>query len=71
MAKKVDPLKAKQRKQKILAAVLGVVFLAVMGFQVPRVMKMMKTPPAIAWTTCLISTYREAHLKPARRTITP
>jgi hypothetical protein len=45
MAKKVDPLKAKQKKQKILAAVLGVVFLAVMGFQVPRVMKMMKTPP--------------------------
>jgi hypothetical protein len=45
MAKKIDLLKAKQKKQKILAAVLGVVFLAVMGFQVPRVLKMMKTPP--------------------------
>jgi hypothetical protein len=45
MAKRVDPLKAKQRKQKILAAVLGVLFLGVMAFQVPRVLKMMKTPP--------------------------
>lgn len=45
MAKRVDPLKAKQRKQKILAAVLGVLFLGLMAFQVPRVLKMMKTPP--------------------------
>ena len=46
MAKKtVDPLKAKQKKQKIIAAVLGVAFLGVMAFEVPRVMKMMKTPP--------------------------
>jgi hypothetical protein len=50
MAKKtVDPLKAKQKKQKIIAAVLGVAFIGVMAFQVPRVMKMMKTPaPAAA-----------------------
>jgi hypothetical protein len=45
MPKKIDPLKAKQKKQKILAAVLGVLFLGVMAFEVPRVMKMMKTPP--------------------------
>ena len=46
MAKKpIDALKAKQKKQKILAAVLGVAFLGLLGFQVPRVMKMMKTPP--------------------------
>jgi hypothetical protein len=45
MAKKIDPLKAKQKKQKILAAVLGVAFLGLLAFQVPRVMKMMKTPP--------------------------
>jgi uncharacterized membrane protein YgcG len=54
MAKKtVDPIKAKQKKQKILAAVLGVLFLGVMAFQVPRVMKMMKTepPPVYAQTT--------------------
>jgi hypothetical protein len=45
MAKKhVDPLKAKQKKQKITLALLGVVFLGLMAFQVPRVLKMMKTP---------------------------
>ncbi len=47
MAKKhVDPLKAKEKKQKIVLAVLGVAFLGVMAFQVPRVMKMLKTPAA-------------------------
>jgi uncharacterized membrane protein YgcG len=53
MAKKnVDPLKAKQKKQKIIAAVLGVVLLGVMAFEVPKVMKMMKTPPPpVASTT--------------------
>jgi hypothetical protein len=44
-SKRVDALKAKEKKQKIVLAVLGVVFLGLMGFQVPRVMKMMKTPP--------------------------
>ncbi|MEN3311432.1 MAG: hypothetical protein V7645_761 [Actinomycetota bacterium] len=50
MAKKnVDALKAKQKKQKIVAAVLGVAFIGVMVFQVPRVMKMMKSPaPPVA-----------------------
>jgi hypothetical protein len=43
--KHVDPLKAKAKKQKIMAIVLGVVFLGVCAFEVPRVMKMMKTPP--------------------------
>jgi hypothetical protein len=56
MAKKhVDPLKAKEKKQKIILAVLGVAFLGVMAFQVPRVMKMLKTPtapvPSAATTT--------------------
>jgi flagellar hook-length control protein FliK len=46
MAKKtLDPFKAKQRKQKIMAIVLGVIFVGVAAFEVPRVMKMMKTPP--------------------------
>ena len=44
MARKaIDPLKAKQRKQKILAACLAVAFLGVMAFQIPRLMK--KDPP--------------------------
>jgi hypothetical protein len=46
MAKKhVDPLKAKQKKQKIVAGVLGVLFVGLLGFQVPRVMKQLHPPP--------------------------
>ena len=37
--KRVDSLKAKQKRQKIIAAVLGVVFVGVLGFQGPRVWK--------------------------------
>lgn len=54
MAKKqVDPFKAKQKKQKILAAVLGVLFLGLLAFQLPRVMKQLhpKPPPAAAAAT--------------------
>ena len=50
MAKKtVDPLKAKQRKQKIIAAVLGVLFVGVLAFQLPRVMKQLhpSAPPVV------------------------
>ena len=46
MAKKhVDPLKAKQKKQKILAAVLGVLFLGLLAFQAPRVLKRLHPAP--------------------------
>src|SRR5439155_21855756 len=46
MAKKnIDPLKAKEKKQKIILAVLGVAFLGLMAFQVPRVMKRMHPAP--------------------------
>ncbi len=54
MAKKhVDPLKAKQKKQKIIAAVLGVLFVGLLAFQVPRVMKQLhpSAPPVAAATT--------------------
>jgi hypothetical protein len=37
--RQVDAFKAKQRKQKILAAVLGVVFLGIAGFQGPKMWK--------------------------------
>jgi hypothetical protein len=50
MARKpVDPLKAKQKKQKILAAVLGVLFVGLLAFQGPRVWKQLH-PPAIVQT---------------------
>lgn len=40
MAKKIDP-KAKAKKQKIYAAIGGVILLGVLAFQVPRTMKML------------------------------
>jgi hypothetical protein len=52
MAKKsVDPLKAKQKKQKIVAAVLGVAFLGLIAFQAPRVLKQLHgsgPPPSVS-----------------------
>jgi hypothetical protein len=50
MAKKIDP-KAKAKKQKIYAAVGGVLLLAVLAFQVPRTLKMMHPPTDAAATT--------------------
>ena len=49
MAKKFDA-KAKAKKQKIVAGVLGVIFIGVLAWQVPSVLKMMneKPPPTAA-----------------------
>jgi hypothetical protein len=48
MARKtVDPLKAKQKKQKILAAVLGVLFVGLLAFQGPRVWKQLHPPTTV------------------------
>jgi hypothetical protein len=43
MAKKIDP-KAKAKKQKIYAAIGGVLLLGLLAFQVPRTMKMLNPP---------------------------
>lgn len=58
MAKRVDALKAKERKQKIVAAVLGVLFLGIMAFQGPKLWKQLHppsqpvaAPPATTTTT--------------------
>jgi hypothetical protein len=49
MAKKhIDSLKAKQKKQKMIAAVLGVLFLGVMGFEGPKTWKKLHPPAAPA-----------------------
>jgi hypothetical protein len=46
MAKKhVDPLKAKQQKQKKILAVLGVLFLGVAAFMGPKLWKQLHPPP--------------------------
>lgn len=59
MAKKIDP-KAKAKRQKIYAAIGGVILLGVLAFQVPRTMKMLNqssgssstsTPAPAATTT--------------------
>lgn len=44
MAKKFDA-KAKAKRQKIVAAVLGVIFIGVLAWQVPSVLKMMNEKP--------------------------
>lgn len=51
MAKRVDPLKAKEAKQKKLAIVLGVLLIAVGAFQGPKTLKMLKGEQAVAPTT--------------------
>ena len=47
MAKKFDP-KAKAKKQKIIAAVLGVLLLGVLAYEVPSLMKSMNKKPPTA-----------------------
>jgi hypothetical protein len=46
MAKRIDPLKAKEAKQKKIAAVGGVILLALLGVQGPKTLKMLKGPSA-------------------------
>jgi hypothetical protein len=49
MAKnKAESLKAKQKKQKIVAAVLGVVMLGLVAFQFPKVMKHLNQKPPVS-----------------------
>ena len=51
-AKKVEAnAKAKAKRQKIILAVLGVVFLGVLAWQVPSVLKIMNKKPPVAATT--------------------
>jgi hypothetical protein len=45
MAKKVDPVKAKAKKQKIIAAVGGVILVGLLAFEVPSVMKQLNQKP--------------------------
>ena len=49
MAKKVDPLKAKAAKQRKMAIGLGVMLLAVVAFQGPKTLKLLKGPPTAPW----------------------
>ena len=51
MAPKKFDAKAKAKRQKIILAVLGVLFLAVLAWQVPSVLKIMNKKPPVAATT--------------------
>jgi hypothetical protein len=55
MPRRLDPLKAKEKKQKIVAAVLGVVFLIVVAIQGPRLWKQLH-PGAAASSSSSAST---------------
>ena len=46
MPKKIDPAKQKAKRQKMIAIVGGVVLVALLAFQLPRTMKMLKGPSA-------------------------
>ena len=50
MAKRVDPLKAKQAKQKKIAIGLSVAFVLVLAYQGPKTLKMLKGPAPVAAT---------------------
>jgi hypothetical protein len=45
MAKKLDPAKAKEKRQKVIAAVGAVILVGVLAFQIPRVMKHFNQKP--------------------------
>jgi hypothetical protein len=54
--KRQDALKAKEKKQKVIVAVGGVVLLGLLAFQVPRVMKQMHRGSAQAAVPTTVST---------------
>jgi len=47
MAKRVDPIKQREKRAKIAAAVGAVLFLIVAAFEVPTIMKMMHPKPVV------------------------
>jgi hypothetical protein len=54
MAPRVKDTKAKERKQKIILAVGGVLLLGVLAFQLPKLMKGSPAPPAAVTTTSTV-----------------
>lgn len=70
MAKRVDPLKAKQAKQKKMAIGLSVLFVAVLAFQGPKTLKMLKGPSAATPTAAAPTTATaDPNVPPAAPTI--
>jgi hypothetical protein len=55
MAKRLDPAKAKAKRQKLIAIVGGVLLLALLAFQLPRTMKMLKSPGNVTTSSATTS----------------
>jgi hypothetical protein len=55
MAPRVKDNKAKERKQKIFLAVGGVLLLAILAFELPKIMKGSPAPPAAVTTTATVT----------------
>jgi hypothetical protein len=76
-SRKVNEAKAKVKKQKIIAIVGGVLFVAILAYEIPNTMKLMKGPqqsssqPAAATTTTTDSTAPVAGTPPADGSLTP
>ena len=64
----LDP-KAKAARQKKIAAIGGVLFVALLAFQVPRTMKMLnrKPPPAVVSAPAPAAGARSVCRRPGRR----
>jgi hypothetical protein len=76
-SRKVNEAKAKAKKQKILAIGGAVLLVAILAFEIPNTMKLMKGPqqsssqPAAATTTTTASTAPAAGTPPADGSLTP
>jgi hypothetical protein len=66
MAKRVDPLKAKEAKQKKIAAIGGVLLLALVAVQGPKTLKMLQGPQPVTSAASTAPTTTTAAPTPAQ-----
>jgi hypothetical protein len=71
MAKRVDPLKAKEAKQKKIAIGGAVLLLALLGFQGPKTLKMLQGPQPVTAPTSTASATTTAGVTPAPGSTAP
>ncbi|HWL34318.1 MAG TPA: hypothetical protein VNP89_12010 [Gaiellaceae bacterium] len=70
MAKRVDPLKAKEAKQKKIAIAGAVLLLALLGFQGPKTLKMLQGPQPVTAPTSTAPATTTPGVTPAPGTTT-
>src|SRR5688500_864177 len=71
MAKRVDPLKAKEAKQKKIAIGGFVLLLALLGFQGPKTLKMLQGPQPVSAPTSTAPAPTTPGVTPAPGATTP